>query len=64
VAAGAAALLVLARLPAAPPVQVADRAAEVSDEDFVLAIAGGSADDFESTLPADYQAIASLLEPQ
>lgn len=65
VVAGAAALLVLTRLPAAPQQQIADGAANASaDEEFVLALAGGSSDEFESTLPADYQAIASLLEPQ
>jgi len=64
-AAGTAALLVVARLPGAPHPQVAlDDAADVdADEEVVLAL-GGSSDDFDSSLPADYQAIASMLDSQ
>lgn len=60
--AGAAALLVLTRLAPTPTSQVAALPADASDEEYVLALAGGSPDEFESSLPADYQAIASLLE--
>jgi hypothetical protein len=63
-AAGTAALLVMARLPAAPhPPVAADDDDTDSDEEVVLAL-GGSADDFDSSLPADYQAIASLIDSE
>jgi len=66
-AAGTAALLVIARLPAAThpltPPTVDEVADADSDEEIVLAL-GGSSDDFDSSLPADYQAIASMLESQ
>jgi hypothetical protein len=64
--AGTAALLVITRLPATPqPSTIAADAADTeADEEFVLALAGGSSDDFDRSLPTDYQAIASLLEPQ
>jgi hypothetical protein len=68
-AAGTAALLVVARLPAAPhphpqnPITLEEAADADSDEEIVLAL-GGSSDDFDSSLPADYQAISSMLEPQ
>ena len=65
VTAGAAALLVMTRLAPTPALPVASLPADASsDEEYVLALAGGSADEFESSLPTDYQAIASLLELQ
>jgi hypothetical protein len=64
-AAGTAALLVIARLPGAPHPQVAvDDTADVdADEEVVLAL-GGSSEDFDNSLPTDYQAIASMLDSQ
>lgn len=59
-AAGAAVLL-LVRLPGAPVTQIAPTDA-ASDESYVFALAGESADDFDSALPSDYQAIAQLIE--
>jgi hypothetical protein len=66
VVAGAAALLVITRMPAAPqqPLAAEDALDASADEEFVLALAGGSTDEFDDALPADYQAIASLLDPQ
>ena len=65
VVAGAAALLVLARLPAAPVQEVADTQDDaIAEEEFVLALSDGSSDAFENTLPTDYQAIASLLDSE
>jgi hypothetical protein len=61
--AGAAALLLITRFASVAPVTeatVADQAD--TDEAFVLALAGGSPDELDAELPADYQAIASLLE--
>jgi hypothetical protein len=61
--AAAAALLVVSRLASVPPApQPAVADAEDVDEEFVLALAGGSSDELAAELPADYQAIASLLE--
>ena len=65
VVAGAAALLVLAHLPAAPVQEVADTQDDaIAEEEFVLALSDGSSDAFENTLPTDYQAIASLLDSE
>jgi hypothetical protein len=61
-AAAAAALFVISHLvgsPAREPVQVA--AAQTAGSGSALAEAWGSADDFEESLPAEYQAIAGLL---
>lgn len=63
VTAGAAALLVLAYAPRGPGVrEVADDAD--TDEAFMLAVAGDSSIDFEAALPAEYQAIALMLETE
>jgi len=62
--AGAAALLVITRVPVAPQQTVADDSLDATaDEEFVLALAGSS-DDFDSSLPTEYQAIDSLLDQQ
>jgi len=61
--AGAAALLLLTLLPAAPREDVAEQADDaVAEDEFVLALAGDSSDEFVGALPTDYQAIASLLD--
>jgi ferric-dicitrate binding protein FerR (iron transport regulator) len=63
VTAGAAAVALFASLSTVGPgtgTEVAD--ATGSDEAFVQALAGGSPDELDAELPADYQAIASLLE--
>jgi hypothetical protein len=63
--AGAAALLLVARLPAEPPSEAPALAADaVAEDEFVLALGGESLDDFDASLPAEYQAIASLLASQ
>lgn len=62
--AGAATLLLLARLPAAPVEQARVLEDPGADEAFVLAIAGGTTTEFDSALPADYQAIAGLLDAE
>jgi ferric-dicitrate binding protein FerR (iron transport regulator) len=63
VAAGAAALLVLAYTPRPADVrEVADDTG--TDEAFILAVAGDSSLDFEAALPVEYQAIALMLDPE
>jgi hypothetical protein len=62
-AGGAAALLVLTRLgPLATPPLVADEA--TPEEEYVLALAGGGADEFEAALPVEYRAIAGMLDEE
>ena len=63
VTAGAAALLVLAYVPRGATVREAADDAD-SDEAFMLAVAGDSSVDFEAALPAEYQAIAFMLETE
>lgn len=63
VTAGAAALLVLAWAPRGASVR--EVAGETdTDEAFMLAVAGDSSIDFEAALPAEYQAIALMLEAE
>lgn len=61
--AGAAALLVLALLPATPAPQVAREPLDAAAEDeFVLAIGGEAPEEFADGLPEEYVAIAGVLE--
>lgn len=63
VTAGAAAVALFASFATLGPETRPDVAdATGTDEAFVLALAGGSPDELDAELPADYQAIASLLE--
>ena len=63
--AGAAALLLFVHLPGLPGQHVGTTTADDDDDDaFVLALAGGSTNDFDSALPDDYRAISSLLDVQ
>jgi hypothetical protein len=60
--AGAAAALVFVQLPATSQDGVARISADAESETaFVLALAGDDGGDFERSLPAEYQAIASML---
>jgi hypothetical protein len=63
VTAGAAALLVIAHAPrSADTPAVADDTG--TEEAFMLAVAGDSSLDFEAALPAEYQAIALMLDAE
>lgn len=63
VTAGAAALLVLAYVPRGASVREVAEESDM-DEAFMLAVAGDSSVDFEAALPAEYQAIALMLEAE
>jgi hypothetical protein len=62
VTAGAAAVALFASLVTVGPTTRPDVADAGIDEAYVLSLAGGSPDELDAELPADYQAIASLLD--